>query len=476
MKIAVIGAKGVPAKQGGIEHHCQELYSRIVEEGHSVDLFARSSYTGYFSLDHYSVRGIRVVSLPSLKLKGLDALVSSGLGGVASTGNRYDIVHFHALGPALFSWLPRIASFARVVVTCHGLDWRRAKWDRASSNLLRLGESTAVRFADELIVVSEELRSYFMQTYGREAVYITNAPSSLGESDSNFSYGSSLGLRQGSYILFLGRLVPEKCPDLLIKAFQTLKPSGWKLVLVGGGSDTPLFTSKLDDMAAMSKDVVFTGELNGAYLAEILRGAGLFVLPSEVEGLPMAMLEAMQEGVPVMASDIPVHQQLTSGERGMLFQVGNLDSCVTCLDWAIHHPEDLAAMARNAKRYVQANHDWDRITTETLKLYTTLCTEFDTFSAPLPRSNRPAKVSCSTNYGECKPLGSYLVEAGLLTQKQVEVALADQEVTKKQLGKILVQRGWLKEQTIEYLMQKVILPERAAAKIKTLDEEINLLI
>jgi glycosyltransferase involved in cell wall biosynthesis len=464
MKIAVIGAKGVPAQQGGIEHHCEELYSRIVKQGHCVDLFARSSYTDSYLLHSYNFQGIQVVSLPCLKSKGLDALLSSAIGGLASSRRHYDIVHFHALGPALFSWLPRIASVARVVVTCHGLDWRRTKWSKASSHLLHLGESTAVRFAHRLIVVSEELRSYFMRTYGKEPVYIPNAPSRLGESDPNFAYGTSLGLKQGRYILFLGRLVPEKCPDLLIKTFQTLQPSGWKLVIVGGSSDTPVFTSKLVDMAARSEDVVFTGELTGAYLAEILRGAGLFVLPSEVEGLPMAMLEAMLEGVPVLASNIPVHQQLTAGKRGMLFQVGDLDSCTRCLDWAIHHPQELAAMARNAQTYVQTNYDWDRIATETLRLYTALSTSLDKSGVPVQRSNKLVKAFDLINYAEVKPLGNYLVEAGLVTQKQVEVALAEQEVIQMRLGEILVQRGWINKQTIEYLMEKVILPERAAAK------------
>ena len=522
MKIAVIGAKGIPAKQGGIEHHCEELYSRIVKHGHEVHLFARCSYTGSFLLHQYDVQGVRVVSLPSLNLKGVDALLSSLLGAVACGGTRYDIVHFHAIGPALFSWLPRIASCARVVVTCHGLDWQRSKWNKASSRLLRLGESAAVRCADGLIVVSEELRSYFIQTYGREAVYIPNAPSNLSESDPNFAYGTSLGLKQGRYILFIGRLVPEKGLELLIKAFQTLQPDGWKLVLVGGSSDTAVFTKKLVEMAANSTEVVFTGELYGAYLAEILRGAGLFVLPSEMEGLPLSMLEAMQECVPVLASDIPVHQQLTAGERGVpsewsqrpsgsqsptagnppadasspeegfprrharlshragvppveatgvglgargiLFQFGDVDSCVRSLDWAIHHPQELAKMARNAQRYVEDNYDWDDITTATLRLYTTLCSLSNKSDAPLQLSNRPAEAFGSINYAEVKPLGTYLVEAGLLTQEKVDVALAEQEVTGMRLGEILVQRGWIKEQTIEYLMKTVILPERAIAK------------
>jgi len=371
MKIAVIGAKGLPAKQGGIEHHCEEIYPRIVEQGHCVDLFARSSYTGDISLHQYNVKGVQVVSLPCLSLKGMDALLSSALGAIASSGTQYDIIHFHAIGPALFSWLPKISSIAKVVVTCHGLDWQRAKWSKSSSYLLRLGERAAVRFADELIVVSEELCSYFKRTYGRETTYIPNAPSNLGQSDPNFSYGTSLGLEQGRFMLFLGRLVPEKCPNLLIKAFQTLQPAGWKLVLVGGTSDTGEYTLQLASMAAETTNVVFTGELKGTRLAEIIRGAGLFVLPSELEGLPLALLEAMQEGVPVLASDIPVHQQLIAKERGMLFCVGDVDSCVRRLDWALQHPQELAVMAGNAQAYVQTHYNWDDITTKTLNLYTT---------------------------------------------------------------------------------------------------------
>ena len=377
MKIAVIGAKGLPAKQGGIEHHCQELYSRIVKQGHSVDLFARSSYTA--SLHHYNVQGIRVLPLPSVKLKGVDALLCSAVAGVVSSRMNYDIVHFHALGPALFSSLPKFTSFAKVVVTCHGLDWRRSKWDKASSELLRMGEKTAVSCADRLIVVSEELRSYFMQTYGRETIYIPNAPANFAQSDPNFSYGTSLGLEQKRYILFLGRLVPEKRPDLLIEAFQTLKPAGWKLVLAGGVSDTNQFVSELVDIAANSTDIVFAGELHGTRLAEIVRGAGLFVLPSELEGLPMAMLEAMQEGVPVIGSDIPPHQQLLAEGRGMLFQNGNLDSCVHCLNWAIDNSQKLSAMVKDAQSYVQAKYNWNYVTSETLRLYANLCALPETF-------------------------------------------------------------------------------------------------
>lgn len=373
MKIAVIGAKGLPPKQGGIEHYCAEVYPRMVAQGQSVDLFARSSYTDLPWYYEYDFQGVRVISLPCPGLRGIDAFASSALGAISATGTRYDIIHFHALGPALFSWLPRVASSSKIVVTCQGLDWQRAKWGNLSSRLIRLGEKAAVRYAHGVIVVSEELRSYFLNTYGRETVYIPNAPAGYAKSDPKFAYGNSLGLKQERYILFLGRLVPEKCPDLLIKAFQTLQPDGWKLVFVGGSSDTSSFTSQLFDLTAGNPYIVFAGELRGSRLAEIVRRAGLFVLPSNVEGLPLAMLEAMKEGIPVLASNISPHRQLVGERRGVLFQAGDLNSCVQHLEWAIHHPKEMRVMAEEAQEYVRLNYNWDWITAENIRLYKDIC-------------------------------------------------------------------------------------------------------
>jgi glycosyltransferase involved in cell wall biosynthesis len=282
---------------------------------------------------------------------------------------KYDIIHFHALGPSLFTCIPNLAASAKVVVTCQGLDWQRAKWGSFSSELIHMGERTAVRFADRIIVVSDALQDYFAQTYGRETIYIPNAPASYSNSDPNFGYGKLLGLQPGKYILFLGRMVPEKRPDLLVDAFSQLNPGGWKLVLAGGVSDTKLFTSQLLEKIAKNRDIVFAGELQGERLAEIMRGAGLFALPSDLEGLPLAMLEAMREGVPVLASDIPPHHQLVGDDRGVLFTAGNLESCRQNLEWAIQNPQILSEMAKKAQKHVQHNYSWDSITLKTLQLY-----------------------------------------------------------------------------------------------------------
>ncbi len=369
MKIAVIGSKGLPPCEGGIEHHCAEIYPRVVTEGYLVDLFARSSYTGSSWRDPSEFRGVRIVSLPGSRFNGFDALVNSALSTIAASLRRYDVIHFHALGPSLWSWLPRLVTQSEIVVTCHGLDWQRGKWGKFSSLLIRLGELAAVQFAHRIIVVSEDLQRYFWETYGRETIYIGNAPASYAESDSNFSYGTSLGLDKSRYILFLGRLVPEKCPDLLIAAFQKLQIEGWKLVIAGGVVKDSAFSKSLLSSAAGRTDIVFTGELRGNQLAEIVRSAGLFMLPSALEGLSLALLEAMHEKVPVIASDLPVHQTILGKERGLLFRANDLDSCVSKLEWAVQHLPQMAAMASKAQAYVEEHHNWDQVIVEHLTVY-----------------------------------------------------------------------------------------------------------
>lgn len=372
MKIAVIGVKGLPAKQGGIERACQELYPRLVRLGHTVDLFARPSYTKERGFSRYQYKGVRIIGLPALPLRGFDALFSAALGALLALFGNYDVVHFHALGPALFSWIPRLLSSAKVVTTCHGLDWQRAKWGRISSSIIYLGERAAVKYTHDLVVVSQDLEQYFAQTYGLNSIYIPNGPGELAPTDEKLSYLDFLNLKPQRYLLFLGRLVPEKRPDLLIKAFQKLNPEGWKLVLTGGSSDTEKYGSELRKLAGNNPGIIFTGELQGKCLAEIIRGAGLFVLPSDLEGLPLVMLEAMKEAIPVLASDIPPHKQLLEQDKGFLFRAGELDSMVSTLQLALEQPSTRATMAKKAQEHIANIYNWDKIALQNLDVYSRL--------------------------------------------------------------------------------------------------------
>ncbi len=373
MRIAVIGAKGLPPRQGGIEHYCAEVFPKIVENGHSVDLFAQSVYTGFPWQSRYSFQGVNVVTLPSLGINGLDTLLTSALASILAVKPRYDVIHFHALGPSLFSVLPRVVTASKIVVTCHGLDWQRAKWGQFSSRLIRLGERTAVQFAHEITVVSSDLQHYFSQTYDRSTVFIPNAPANYAESDTAFPFVRSLGVEPEKYMVFLGRLVPEKCPDLLIQAFQILQARNWKLVLVGGTAGTGSFPSKLYQLASVNPNIIFTGELRGTRLAEIIRGAGLFILPSNLEGSPLALLEAMRENIPIIASDIAAHRELIHTDRGLLFKKGDMFALKDALRWALSHPYEMKLMAQRAHKEILLHHSWHRVATEVTQIYESLC-------------------------------------------------------------------------------------------------------
>lgn len=370
MKISVIGSKGLPPKQGGIEHHCAEIYPRIIKKGHTVKLYGRSSYTQKSWSETYDYKGVTVWSVPSVSLRGLDALATSAIAAIAASLEQNDVIHFHALGPSLFSWIPRLLSpRTKVIMTCHGLDWQRAKWGKLSSFIIRLGERIGMTFAHEVVTVAKGLKPYFRDQYGRDVTYIGNGPAEYPACESSTGFLESLGLQPQKYVLFLGRLVPEKCPHLLIEAFQTLYPKGWKLAIVGGTSDTSPYTSQLMQSASYNPDIIFTGELQDERLAEVVRGAGLFTLPSVVEGLPLALLEAMKEGIPVLTSDIPVHQELVGSDRGQLFRVNDVSDFTTQLRWSIEHLDIMRNRAVQAQEYVQQHHSWDTITDTLLDCY-----------------------------------------------------------------------------------------------------------
>jgi glycosyltransferase involved in cell wall biosynthesis len=373
MKIAVIGAKGLPPSQGGIEHYCAEVLPRVVAAGHKVDLFAQSAYTGQPWLTRYDFKGVKIVTLPTLGINGFDTLLTAALASILCIKSRYDIVHFHGLGPSLFSLLPHLLSNSKVVVTCHGLDWQREKWGPFTSNLIQLGEKTAVRFAHEMTVVSSDLQSYFAKIYDRSTSFIPNAPAHYLESDPTFPFVRSMGLDPGKYIVFLGRLVPEKCPDLLIQAFQTLQSKNWKLVLVGGNGGTNSFLSKLYELAAANPNILFTGELRGTRLAEVMRGAGMFILPSNLEGSPLALLEAMRENIPVIASDIEAHRELIQPDRGLLFRKGESSDLKDALQWALDNPCHMTLMAERARKEILLHHNWPRVAAEITQIYESLC-------------------------------------------------------------------------------------------------------
>lgn len=365
----MVGHKRVPSHEGGVEVVVEELAARMVERGHTVTCYNRSGRptrgagSRYPQAEH---RGIRLRWVPTLDRRGLAAVTSSFFGCLAAALGPYDVVHIHAEGPAAFCWLPRLMG-KRVVLTVHGLDWARAKWQgQFASHYIRLGERIGAHFAHEVIVLNRGNQRYFQATYGRATQYIPNGVSRPVWRDAQL-ITERYGLTTGSYLLSLGRLVPEKGCHCLIQAFRRLRTDK-TLVLAGESSDSDEYVASLRQLAAGDSRILFTGFVDGAVRDELYSNAYLFILPSDLEGMPICLLEALSFGRCVLVSDI---EECTSvvGEYGFTFRRGDVADLEQKLCYAIEHPGAVQQFRQHAADYVCGRFRWDAIVEQTLALY-----------------------------------------------------------------------------------------------------------
>ncbi len=369
MRIAMIGHKRYGSREGGVEVVVTELARRMAALGHDVTCYDRGGsdvMTGGAAATHERVvDGVRVVPVKTIDKKGLAALSSSCFAARQAIKDRPDVVHFHAEGPCVPLPLVRRAGI-RTVATIHGLDWQRAKWGKLASAYIKMGERAAATKADGLIVLSRPAQDYFRETYGREAVFIPNGVERKDPRPAN-EIKARWGLEEGSYVLYLGRLVPEKRAELLIEAYRALE-TGKRLVIAGGGSDTSEYEEGLRRQAAGDNRVLFTGFVDGEALAELYSNAYAYVLPSDVEGMPMSLLEAMAYGRCCVTSDIPECADVLAG-RGVTFPKGDAAGLAAALDRVLGDPAFAREHGEAAKAYVQETYDWDSVVERTLELY-----------------------------------------------------------------------------------------------------------
>lgn len=340
MRIAMVGHKRVPSREGGIEVVVEELAARMVVHGHAVTCYNRSGHhvsgREYDAehLDEY--RGIRLRHLPTIDRKGLAAVTSSFFGCLAAAFGPYDVVHVHAEGPAMFSWIPRLSG-KRVILTIHGLDWARDKWKGSfGSWYIRMGEKIGARCAHEIIVLNHGTQKYFLDTYGRTTHYIPNGVNPAAPVPADI-IRETYGLEKDSYILYLGRMVPEKGCHYLVDAFKKLDTDK-KLVIAGGSSDTQWYMDELKEQAGGDERVIFTGFVDGALREELYSNACLFVLPSDLEGMPLCLLEAMSYGNCVITSDIEECTNVIH-DNGISFRKSDVDDLAQKLTYALSHPQ-----------------------------------------------------------------------------------------------------------------------------------------
>lgn len=367
LRIAMFGQKRL-TREGGIEIVVKELCTRMAEDGYKVTCYNRSGHhvsgAEYDGKTEYE--GICQKYVPTIEKKGLAAVSSSFFAALCSAFGKYDIVHIHAEGPAFFAWLPKLFG-KKVVVTIHGIDWQREKWKSGfGSKFIRQGEKNAVKYADEIIVLSKGVQDYFMDTYGRKTHFIPNGVNRPEIQNAEFIM-DKFGLDKDSYILFLGRIVPEKGIRYLIEAFKQVKTEK-KLVIAGGSSDTDSFMQELKTLAQEDDRIVFTGFVQGQMLEELYSNAYVYTLPSDLEGMPLSLLEAMSYGNCCLVSDIPECAEVVE-DKALIFQKSDVNDLRGKLQDACDHAETVIKMKKQAADFICEKYNWDDVVEETMKLY-----------------------------------------------------------------------------------------------------------
>ena len=368
-KIAMLGHKRIPSREGGVEIVVEELSVRMVKMGYHVTCYNRRGHhisgKQFDAENSNQYKGVKLKSVPTINCKGLAAMTSSFFAAVFAAFGKYDVVHFHAEGPAFMCWLPKIFR-KKVIVTIHGLDHRRAKWGKLASAYIMLGEKNAVRFADEIIVLSESVRQYFKDTYGRETKFIPNGVNRPKVVEAK-EITERWGIEKDSYFLFLGRIVPEKGLKYLIQAFKKVKTDK-KLVIAGGSSDTDTFMMELEEMSKDDDRIVFTGFVQGRSLEELYSNAYVYILPSDLEGMPLSLLEGMSYGNCCVTSDISECAEVIE-DKAVMFKKGNTEDLRDKLQMLCDNPNITVRYKNEAGDFIFKKYNWDDVVAQTLKLY-----------------------------------------------------------------------------------------------------------
>ncbi len=358
LRVAFIGGRGVVSKYSGIETYYEEMGKRLAGMGHQVTVYCRT----YFTPPGKQHNGMRVVRLPTIRSKHLETLIHTFLSTLHVLTQPCDIVHYHALGPALFSFIPRLAG-KKTVVTVQGLDWQRKKWGRIASTVLQLGERAAVSLPNTTMVVSRTLQQHYRKTYGAATSYVPNG-GLLREQpfpDKIFDWN----LESGKYILFLGRFSPEKGCHLLIEAYEQLE-TDVKLVMAGASSYCDDYSRNLRSHA--SEQIKILDWVSGEALNELLTHAMLFVLPSDLEGLSLALLDAMGAGLCVLTSDVAENCE-TIDDAGFTFRGGDAADLADRLRFLIANPAVREAAGQAAKRHIRKHYQWPDIAGKIERVY-----------------------------------------------------------------------------------------------------------
>ncbi len=367
MKIAMIGHKRIPSREGGIEIVVEELSKRMVEKGHMVHVYNRKGKhvaDKSKTIKHQKMyNGIRIITIPTINIKCLDAILYSFFATIRALFGHYDVIHYHAEGPCVMILIAHLFR-KKTVATIHGLDWQRAKWGGLATKYLKFGERVAAKYANQVIVLSKNVQKFFNETYHRDVVYIPNGvnlPALISPNIIKKKYG----LEKDSYLLFLARIVPEKGLHYLLEAFQGLDTQR-ELVVAGGSSHSNDYLSKIESMAQCDPRVIMTGFVQGKELEELFSNCLAYVLPSDVEGMPISLLEALSYGRQCVVSDIEENIEVV-GDFGYQFKKSDVNDLRDVLERLLRDKRatDVKAISAQCKK----RFNWNDVVEKHLRLY-----------------------------------------------------------------------------------------------------------
>jgi glycosyltransferase involved in cell wall biosynthesis len=374
-RIAMIGHKRIPSREGGVEIVVDELATRLVARGYQVD-----AYNRYERPDAHKKRvkepkrklhnGIRVINIKTFRNDKLNAIVYAASATLQAIFGGYDVIHYHAEGPCIMLRIPRLFGI-RVVATIHGLDWQRAKWGGFASKMLKFGEKTAAKKANEVIVLSQNVKEYFQSTYRREVNFVPNGVVKL-MNQSPCIITERYGLQGNDYILFLARLVPEKGLHYLVDAYNQItsenKTQGKKLVIAGGHGHVSEYAERIRNDVAGNENIIMAGFIHGNELTELCSNAYLFVLPSDIEGMAISLLEAMSYGNCCLVSDIPENAEVVE-EAAISFQRGDVADLKEKIEFLLTNPEIVEKYRIGSSDFICKKYDWEEVVEQTVRLY-----------------------------------------------------------------------------------------------------------
>lgn len=371
LKVAMIGHKRIPSREGGVEVVVEELSTRFTQRGYEVEAYNRSGYhvsgKDFGNSRKKFYNGIRIIIVPTFRNGKLNAIVYSVLATFRALFGGYDVIHYHAEGPCSTLFIPKLFGI-RVVATIHGLDWQRAKWGNFASGVLKFGEKMAAKYADEVIVLSKNVQQYFMNTYGRKTHFIPNGIT-RPEIREVKEIAEKYGLYKDGYILFLARLVPEKGLHYLIEAFEAIETDK-KLVIAGGSSHSFEYMKQVQEMAAKDERIIMTDFVQGRVLEELYSNAYLFVLPSDVEGMALSLLEAMSYGNCCLVSDINENTEVVE-DKAVSFKKGDVSDLKEKLEYLLFHPEKVTEYKKESTDFICKKYNWEDVVDQTESLYYT---------------------------------------------------------------------------------------------------------